>query len=376
MRLTAMAQTVLHRRFDWEPTQTPYQLWQQDEGIPIYRGAYVPDLYSLELGGWPRLGQRGAFVNLADQEHDDAYVLEVDPGRQTEVIHHFFEATVFVLQGHGATTFWQDPSGRNKQTVEWQRGSMFAPPLNCYYQHFNLDGREPARLFGVTSAPLMINLLRSTDFIFNDRFIFEDRYDGGEGYFSNPGQRYDPRTWQTNFVADIRAYHLDPEPERGEGNSRMGFALANNQMGVHVSEFPPGTYKRGHRHGPGAHLVILDGVGYSLLWFEGEPRERVEWKDGTAISPVEMQYHQHFNTGPEPARYLAITLSGLNTTGGWQQRRASGAEGSERGGIPYDREDPEIYEQYVAECTRNGATVVLPPPRRGARAMEKSTTAD
>ncbi len=26
--MTAIAQTVLSRRFDWEPTETPYQQWQ------------------------------------------------------------------------------------------------------------------------------------------------------------------------------------------------------------------------------------------------------------------------------------------------------------------------------------------------------------
>src|SRR5262245_50898100 len=101
--MAAVGQTVLSRRFDWEPTETPYQLWQKSEAIPIYRGAYITDLYTLELGQWARLGQRGAFVNLADQEHDDAYVLEIAPGGQTEIIHHLFETTVYVLQGHGAT---------------------------------------------------------------------------------------------------------------------------------------------------------------------------------------------------------------------------------------------------------------------------------
>jgi hypothetical protein len=120
-----------------ERHQSPYQTWQQGEGIPLHRGSYVSDLYTAEVADWPRIGQRGAFVNLADQEHDDGWLIEIKPGGQTEVMHHLFEAVVYALNGRGATAIWQE--GKRKQTVEWQRGTIFSPPLNCYYQHYNLD---------------------------------------------------------------------------------------------------------------------------------------------------------------------------------------------------------------------------------------------
>src|SRR5437867_3401281 len=107
---------------------TPYQAWQEAEGIPVYGGSFLNDLYSLELAPWPRLGQRGAFANLADQEEDDGHVVQISPGGQTTVQHHLYESVVYVLTGRGATTFWQE--GGRKQTVEWERGSVFAPPLN------------------------------------------------------------------------------------------------------------------------------------------------------------------------------------------------------------------------------------------------------
>src|SRR5713226_5640214 len=124
--------------------ETPYRIWQKGEGIASHGGSYVADLYHLDVAPWPRVGQKGAFVNLAEQEEDDAWVIEVAPGGQTDVLHHIFEATILILDGRGATSFWQ--KGQAKQTVEWQRGSVFSPPLNCYYQHFNLDGQKPARL--------------------------------------------------------------------------------------------------------------------------------------------------------------------------------------------------------------------------------------
>jgi quercetin dioxygenase-like cupin family protein len=342
---------------------TPYQQWQEGEGIPINRGSYVEDLHTLEVAPWARTGQRGAFVNLADQEDDDAYVLEIAPGGQTEVFHHLFEATAYVLDGRGATTFWQE--GGPKHTVEWQRGSMFSPPLNCSYQHFNLDGHAPARLFAVSNAPMIMNLFRNPTFVFNDHYVFEDRYDGRPDYFTDPGQRISHREWQTNFVPDLRSFQLVDNPGRGVGNARMGFALSNNQMAAHMSQFPPGTYKHAHWHGVGAYVIILGGQGYSLLWFEGEERRKVDWKEGTVLSPREREYHQHFNTGPGPARYLALRLGNLDPrhTRMVAKLTEDGEDASFYSGIPYDQEDPAIHELYVQECAKNGATVVMPPPR-------------
>ncbi len=75
---------------------------------------------------------------------------------------------------------------------------------------------------------------------------------------------------------------------------------------------------------------------------------------------MEGEYHQHFNTGPTPARNMAFRLGDLDT------RKSPAGQGwnsdAEITGIPYDREDPAIYDRYVAECAKNGATVVLPRP--------------
>src|SRR5438445_536542 len=82
----------------------------------------LPDLHTAEVAPWPRIGQKGALVCLAEQEQDDGWLVEIDPGGQTEVLHHLFETTIYVVEGRGATTIWQAGSDR-KQTVEWQTGS-------------------------------------------------------------------------------------------------------------------------------------------------------------------------------------------------------------------------------------------------------------
>ena len=346
----------------WPRTASPFQKWQEAEGIPIYRGSYVEDMYTLELKPWPRLGQLGAFVMLADQEEDAGLVTEIGPGGQTEPQHHLFEIVMYVLDGRGATSFWQQDD--RKQTVEWEHGSLFAPPLNCYYQHFNLDGSKPVRMFSVSNAPQAINLYHDVDFIFDCPYTFRERYGGEDDYFTDPGRSMGTRNWQTNFVPDVRGFKLEEWRERGAGTN-MNFRLGKNtQMAAHISEFPPGHYKKAHRHGVGAHVVILGGNGYSLLWFEDEKeRRKVDWKDGSVLSPREAEYHQHFNTGSTHARYLALRFGVPGVARGHSNQNPAWMTPDEIDGIPYEREDPAIYDLYVAECAKHGATVNLPHPQ-------------
>ncbi|MBM2810763.1 MAG: Gentisate 1,2-dioxygenase [Chloroflexi bacterium] len=206
---------------------------------------------------------------------------------------------------------------------------------------------------------MILNIYRNSDFVFNNPYVFNDRYALEDDYFSDPGRPVDRNVWKTNFVPDVRTFSLQPS-QRGMSANGMQFVLSNNQAMAHITAFPPGVYKLGHRHGVGAHVLILDGEGYSLLWFEGQERERVNWQDGTVLSPKEGQYHQHFNAAPKPARYVAFRLGDLDN------HRPPAGQGwnthAEIMGIQYDDEDPAIYNLYVEECARRGTTVILPRP--------------
>ena len=59
-------------------------------------------------------------------------------------------------------------------------------------------------------------------------------------------------------------------------------------MNAHISQFPIGTYKKGYRHGPGAHVIILSGEGYSLMWPDGEEPNYYPWEVGTMIVLLNM----------------------------------------------------------------------------------------
>src|SRR5436853_4616642 len=113
-------------------------------------------------------------------------------------------------------------------------------------------------------------------------------------------------------------------------------------MNARISQCPVGTYKKGHAHGPGAHVIILSGEGYSLMWPEGEEPRRYDWEVGSLIVPPNRWFHQHFNSGKTPSRYLAFKHEGVairNPQGvpkAWISRRLGGDQ------IDYADESPVV----------------------------------
>ena len=262
-----------------------YEEWKQGEGVPIVTGFYIEDLKDIEVGPWGRKGANGAIINLEGTGGvNDTHVVEIPPGRSTNPERHLYEEMVYVLSGRGATTVWYDDS--NKQTFEWGTGAVFAVPINAWAQHHNGSGAESLRFMSVTNLPTMINTFHNDDFIFNNPFVFNDRFTGEDGYFDGSGRMHKKRIWETNFVPDVRSTRLYSWKERGAGGTNVFLELAQNSMGAHISQFPVGTYKKAHRHGPGAHVIILGGVGFSLLWQEGdEERVKADWKPGSLVVP-------------------------------------------------------------------------------------------
>ena len=121
---------------------TPYEAFQEKEGIPSVRGFFIEDLMDVEVKPWARMGALGSYLNMGEQQEHDAYICEIPAGKQTEPQHHMFETLVYIHKGRGATMVWFE--GDAKQTFEWAAGAIFAIPLNVSYQHFNASN-EPVR---------------------------------------------------------------------------------------------------------------------------------------------------------------------------------------------------------------------------------------
>ena len=332
--------------------KSPYEQWKESEGLPTYRGLIVKSLYELELAPWRSSGVgSAAFLNLdGTGGFNDAYVAEIPAGKSLKPHRHLFEETIYILKGQGASSIWIEPE--KKETFEWQEGSYFSIPMNAWHEHHNASGMEPARYIAMTSAPRVIDTFNNYEFVFDNPFVFRDRYNGEEGYFK---QTAPAQQWSTNFIADVRVCQMFSSGfDRGGGAKSTVFRMVNNTVKSHVSLWGVGAYKKAHRHGPGIHVLIIRGTGYSLMWQEGKPIERVEWGPGSVFVPPEMWFHQHFNGGAEPVFFLAIGWgSDKPKAGGKAYVYKSVKEGGDQ--IEYEDEDPMIHAEFEAAMNKASA---------------------
>ncbi len=75
----------------------------------------------------------------------------------------------------------------------------------------------------------------------------------------------------------------------------------------HLSELPPSLPSVKHRHTTEAVLYIVRGKGHTVMHYDGDPEQRVDWEEGDLVGIPVWAWHQHFNDSEtEVARYLAI----------------------------------------------------------------------
>ena len=339
----------------------PYLDWVKAEGPPIHED-FGLDLLTLETGTWPRFDAKGAFCHVKGRgDHCSCYLLDIDPGKKTSPARHLYECFVYVLEGHGSTTIELPDGGRH--SFEWGPKSLFALPLNTGYQIYNGSGSERALLACTHFLPLTMNLFHNEKFIFDNDFDFEDRigdpkYYEGDGDFTSikPGRHM----WETTFVPDLTNFELITWKERGAGGSNIVFILADGTLHAHTSEIPMARYKKGHRHGDGVHIFAVSGSGYSKLWYE-EDEEPIEipWRHGVMYAPPLWMFHQHFNTAPEPARYLAISIgsrrypfSALRREGIAGKTDANIKDGGRQ--VEYADQNPRLHQQWLDAIAKTG----------------------
>jgi mannose-6-phosphate isomerase-like protein (cupin superfamily) len=351
------------RRFAVTPfnKSTAFEGWIESEGVPVVRDFVVGNLRSVELRPWARMGGNGAWLVLGsanDQSATTPYVCEIPPGGKLEPEKHMYEEMIFILDGVGATEVWIDE--KKKQAFEWGPNSLFAPPLNTWHRLVNGSGQKPVRFMALTNAPAVFNLYHNVEFVFDNPFVFRDRYEEEQDYFSRKGEQKPGRVWDSNFIADINELSLHEWKERGPAARNVEIELAHNTIAGHISEGKPCVYRKAHRHGPGAYIFVLEGKGYSLMWPEGGTMKKYDWGAGSLFTPPNRWFHQHFTTSKEPVKRLALKGWGQKyPIGGWDLL----ATGTDEGGdmIEYEDEDPSVRRMYEEEIKKVGMTLQMPP---------------
>jgi quercetin dioxygenase-like cupin family protein len=324
------------------------------------------------------MGGKGSFIQLFGTEGLwGCYVVEVPGGGALNSEKHLYEEQYLVVEGRGTTEVWQE--GGKKHVFEWQNGSLFAIPMNANHQIINASS-SPALLLAGTSAPNAMNLYGNPDFIFNNPYVFKDRFDESDDYFrANTDLAPDPirglAMRRTNIVPDVINCELPLDNRRSPGYRRIEPHMAGNRFYLWIGQHETGRYSKAHAHGSAAVLICVKGKGYTYTW--PSTLGPKPWKDGKADQVIRVDYepvgmvsaapmsgdwfHQHFGVSKEPLRMSA--WFGPNNSRGrrpgrpGEKERDMGAIDIRDGGsaIPYDEEDPNIRKEYEATLAQQGA---------------------
>jgi hypothetical protein len=261
---------------------------------------------------------------------------------------------------------------------------MFSIPMNACHRMVNATSGGALLLAG-TTAPNVLNMINNVDAVFNNPFVFRDRFDGAVDFFkANDDIEPDPvrglAMRRTNLIPDAVNCDLPLDNRRSVGARRVEPFMTNNQFYFWIGQHEKGRYSKGHAHASAAVLICLKGRGYTYSW--PERCGVTPWKDGFAneirrqdYEPVGMVtaapggarwFHQHFGVGREPLRLTA--WFGPHNPG-----RDPGAPGEKhtdytaidinQGGtaIPYWMEDPYIRDEYEATLRADGIETRMDP---------------
>ena len=218
------------------------------------------------------LRRQGHFIQLFGTEtKSGGFVVEVPPAGARHAQKHIYEEIYLVVEGRGSTEVWQEGDTK-KHVFEWQAGSMFSIPMNAWFRIVNATSGGALLLAGNT-APNVLNMLNNEDAVFNNDFIFRDRFNGADDFFKARDEiEPDPvrglAMRRTNFIPDVVNCELPLDNRRSLGWRRVEPFMTNNCFYFWTGQHENGRYSKAHAHTSAAVLICLKGKGYTYSWPE------------------------------------------------------------------------------------------------------------
>lgn len=341
-----------------------YERWIESLGVPIHRTMAIDDLREIEVGPWEERECNAAVVVLdGNKDFMETRVTEIPPGAKLPTMKFSLDDIIYVLSGRGLCTVWA--GNGPKKTFEWQPHSLFLIPRNYSYDLVNAQGHQPARLFHYNYLPMAMSIIPEPEYFFDNPALQPTSdISAGEEHdiYSEArwvqGARGSVRGgWVASFYPDLTAFDKTHGNDTMNALPNLDYCLPNvTSMKIGGRVLPSGTYKPAHYHGAGAIILIPGGEGFSLMWPAAGETERgmgeknvYHWHEGSIVGPPNMWYHQHFNSGPDPMRYITLHPA---------RHIEPSYEGS---AIRYPDEDPWVREYFESELAKHGVKSQMPP---------------
>ena len=238
---------------------------------------------------------------------------------------HTVEAVIHVLQGSGHSII-------DGVRYDWEEGDFISVPMFAWHRHIN-TGSKDFIYVAATTGPLSLALGLA---VYEDERYPEYWVFGGKGEKSmeslipgaGEGNRIRMKTESNrpaqNVTDGLYEEHLlfasREEKKRKTGQvlkkgrdiqfektdmGRLAYVIDPKTgffmrvLGTLVAEITPGKSSGAHQHMYEEVNYILSGQGYSII-----EDKRYDWGKGDVLCIPIFSWHQHFNTGEEPARFL------------------------------------------------------------------------
>jgi len=245
---------------------------------------------------------------------------------------HTVEAVIYIVKGHGYSII-------DGVRYDWEEGDFMCVPVFAWHRHVNLSNEDMVYVASTTGPLSMgIGVAIYEDERYPEYWVFAQKGDDAmrsliPGATEIPdAQRGVPAGTELSQFDNSTAAKLyfdqlqfaeNEEEERRKGKvlvkskdlkfekTPMGWVapVVDPKLGFHVkvmstlvAEISPGKRSGAHRHHYEEVNHILSGEGYSII-----EDKRYEWKKGDSLAIPVFSWHQHFNTGKEPARILVHT---------------------------------------------------------------------
>jgi quercetin dioxygenase-like cupin family protein len=364
--------------------KSPYDLFMESEGIPIFRGIGISKVQNLPLKPWKRRGGQGSFIQLHGTEGRwGCFIVEVPGAGALNPERHLYEEIYYVVEGRGSTEVWLADE-KKRHVFEWQQGSLFSIPVNAWYRIVNARS-APALLLAGNTAPNLLNLINNVGAIFNCPYQFTDRYSDSPDFYKYRDEvETDPirglAMRRTNFIPDIAHCDLPLDNRRSPGSRRIEPNMTGNNFYLWIGEHQTGRYSKAHAHSSCVALICIKGKGYTCTWPEhlghrpweagkGDQVKRIDYEPVGMVSAAPggaNWYHQHFGVSKEALRLTAWygpNHPAKDAGPAGEKLIDYGAIDIDEGGtaIPYSMEDPFVREEYERTLKREGVASRMDP---------------